>query len=184
MKRGLHHLVENYGALGGTPPRGFKREIIEIGKRRDGKPHKVSRWVPDSEAWDSAKKAWLMRASGSSYREIHESTHLYKNAGCYTTFYSNRIYLGELKFGEKVIQNYVPAMIDQHTWDLVQYQNKQNKQIRDSSNTNPGHSARVNSDYFLSGVAFCADCGSPLQCSFDRLFQWIPERILSLFWSE
>ena len=56
---------------------------------------------PDSEAWDSAKKAWLMRASGSSYREIHETTHLYKNAGCYTTFYFQPDLLGRIEIWRK-----------------------------------------------------------------------------------
>ena len=109
-----------FGALSRIPPRGFKREIFEIGKRRDDRPHKVARWVPDPESWETAKLAWEMRSAGASYREINNVTHLYILVSGYRAFFENRLYLGEMVFADKVIKDYVPAMIDQRTWNLAQ----------------------------------------------------------------
>lgn len=163
VKRGLNHIVLQYGAVPGTPPLGFKREPINLGKRRDGTEHIVHRWVPDPEFWDRCRRAWEMRANGASYRKIHETLHLYGSNNSYTTFFRNRIYLGELAFGDMVIQDYAPALVDQETWDRVQAMNRRRANIQQSGKNNPeDHPRRQRSRYLLSGLAYCARCGSPL----------------------
>jgi DNA invertase Pin-like site-specific DNA recombinase len=48
-KRGLWDLVQKYGCVPGTPPRGFKREPVHLGHRRDKTEHIAHKWVPDPE---------------------------------------------------------------------------------------------------------------------------------------
>lgn len=157
VKRGLHHLVEQYGGLGGTPPRGFKREPVNLGNRRDGTPHIVHRWSPDPELWDRCKLAWQMRSTGASYRQIHAATGIYTSINSYKTFYDNRLYLGELCFGDKTITDYVEPMIDQVTWNAVQLLKKKH-----SVNSPRNHPRRMSSRFLLSGILRCAKCGSPM----------------------
>ena len=160
VKRGLHHLVKNYGAMPGTPACGFKREKVNLGKRRDGTAHIVSKWVPDPEIWDRCKKAWQMRASGESYRRIHEVTRIYSSKNSYSGFFRNRIYLGELQYGDVVIN--VEPMVDQQTWDAVQALNKINAG-NNTINRKDGsaiHPRRANSNFILSGKVFCAKCSA------------------------
>ena len=106
VKRGLSDLVRTHGALPGTPPRGFKREPVQIGARRDGRPHIVHRWVPDPELVPMVQQAFALRAAGASLNEIHQTTALYNSLNSYTTFFSNRLYIGILEFGDLTIENY------------------------------------------------------------------------------
>ena len=165
VKRGLHHNFDQYGAMPGTPPRGFKREILDLGKRRDGSAHQVSRWVPDPETWQRCKTAWKMRAEGQSYRAINSRTQLYKSVNCYKTFFENRLYLGELHFGERVIEHYVEPMVDQGTWELVQRINQKNKVEQLTRPDNPQHPRRLGSSFLLSGLIYCSRCGAPMNGS-------------------
>jgi len=161
VKRGLHHLLTAYGALPGTPPRGFKRQPVEIGKRRDGSAHIGSRWVPDPALWEQCRRAWQMRAAGVSIREIHKELHLFSARTSYTAFYTNRLYLGELRYSDLIIENYAEPLIDQHTWDAVQAINQtnwiENDPHRRSEKTHP---RRISSDFMLSGLLHCPRCGS------------------------
>lgn len=162
VKRGLHHNLKTHGAVGGTPPRGFTRKQFKIGTHRNGQVHLVSRWVPDPETWDRAKLAWQMRAAGASLNEIRKATgNLYTTNSGLQHFFRNRLYIGELCYGGQVIPDYVEPMIDQNTWDRVQAINE----ARSIKNTpagidNPHHPRRKKSTYLLSGLVYCAHCGS------------------------
>ena len=57
IKRGLHALTRLRYAPGGNPPRGYRAEKVAIGKRRDGRPHVVSRWLEDEETGPLAHSA-------------------------------------------------------------------------------------------------------------------------------
>jgi Site-specific recombinases, DNA invertase Pin homologs len=164
VRRGLQHNFKQYGAMPGFPPRGFKRETRDIGSRRDGSPHSISRWVPDPLWWERCKQAWKMRASGISIHEIHRQLHLFKSLSSYTTFFTNRLYLGELKYGETTIQNYTEAMITQEEWDLVQADHLVNSEIHKPSPKQKvlNHPRRSGSSFLLSGLLFCPYCGSPM----------------------
>jgi DNA invertase Pin-like site-specific DNA recombinase len=157
--RGQHHLVNAHGALGGTPPRGFKRQVITIGSRRDGKPHQVAKWVPDPETWEVCRLAWQMRAAGATYPEISAATHLYKSKNCWVDFFTNRLYLGELSFGGELIKNYCEPLIDQATWDTVQAIRADRSRSFHPGHGDPHHPRRAHSTFLLSGIAHCAICG-------------------------
>jgi len=164
VKRGLHHLVTNYQAIPGTPPRGFKREIMTIGKHRDGRIHQVSRWVPDPELWDKCKEAWRMRAQGIPFHVINRKLALFGSINSYTTFFTNRLYLGEMHYGNVVIKDYAEPMVTQEMWDMVQsYAHKNTKKENPmSGDDNRLHPRRAGSSFLLSGLAYCTRCGSLL----------------------
>ena len=163
VRRGLSDLVTTHGAVPGIPPRGFKRKPIEIGARRNGRPHIVHRWVADPELAPVVQQAFALRAAGVSLNEIHTITQLYNSLNSYTTFFANKLYIGILEFGELTIQNYCDPIIDADTWDAVQRRVKQHSAHHNL--TEPGsrsHPRRTVSRYLLSGLAYCARCGSPL----------------------
>ena len=162
VKRGLHHLVSQYHAIPGTPPRGFKREVFIIGNHRDGSEHKAARWVPDPDAWDLCHEAWMLRAQGMPIRQIHQRLHLFGAISSYIWFYRNRIYLGEMKYGQILIKDYAQPMITQEVWDMVQALNQKNAEIYNPAKgvENPHHPRRANSNYLLSGLLYCVRCGS------------------------
>ena len=161
VKRGLHHNVKTHGAIGGTPPRGFRRgEPIHLGTRRNGQPHIVHRWEPDPELVPLVKRAFRMRINGASYPEIEKETGLYRSKTGWHHFFSNPIYKGELHYGHQVIPDYCEAIVDPQTWEAVQ---KMNTNPLLEKGVNPGvHPRAKNSDYILTGLLTCALCGAPM----------------------
>lgn len=162
VKRGQRHLLEQYGAIGGTPPRGFKREPVHIADRRDGRPHIVHRWVPDPDLADTIRLAWKMRAEGDSYHKINTATRLYGSLNSYRTFFCNRLYIGELVVSGTVIEDYCDPIIDRETWNAVQHINTKRARYDHIRTGAKNHPSRGNSSFLLSGLAFCAQCGAPL----------------------
>src|SRR3990172_5043384 len=162
VKRGLRELVEQYGGVPGTPPRGFRREKLEVGKRRDGQPHIVHRWVPRADdEWERCRLAWELRAKGATLAEIRRRTRLYKSNNSYHRFFRNRIYLGVLEFGPLTIPGYCEALISEETWNLVQDMNQRNtltNNLADGQAAN--HPNRRRGSYLLSGLARCGLCGA------------------------
>jgi site-specific DNA recombinase len=159
VKRGLNDMVRNNGGVPGTPPRGFKRERLEIGKHRSGEPRVVHKWVPDPETLPFVKKAWAMRAEGQSYQAIMQALpNLYKSRNCYPTFFSNPIYKGELHFGDQVIPNYCEPVVSHETWAKVQEMTP----VEPSTGEPKNHPRRKGGPYVLSGLAYCGLCGAPL----------------------
>jgi DNA invertase Pin-like site-specific DNA recombinase len=160
-QRGLRDLVQQYGCVPGTPPRGIKRTPVNLGARRDGADHIAHRWDPDP-AWTSRiKQAFQMLISGASLLQIHKETHLYKALNGYQTFFRNPIYIGTLKFGDQVIKNYCEAILDMDTWNAAQAiieRRRQKPNVRNSAS----HPRRQAATYLLSGLVYCAKCKSPL----------------------
>ena len=157
-KRGLRDLVQKHGCVPGTPPMGFKRAPIKIGQRRDGTDHIAHRWDPDPKLKHRIKQAFEMRAAGSTLKHIHKTTRLYSSLNSYKTFFTNRIYIGILEFGDLVIEGYCKPIIDLETWKTVQKIVTQYAKARATER----HPKRANSPYLLSGLLYCAQCGSPM----------------------
>jgi hypothetical protein len=101
-----------------------------------------------------------MRASGHTYDQIHAATGLYRSKNSWITFFSNKLYIGILEYGDLVIQDYCPPVVDRHTWDAVQ--KAQQRLRRKPTRGDPHHPRRTGKTYLLSGLAYCARCGSPL----------------------
>ena len=166
VKRGLRQLVQVYGCVPGIPPRGYKREKVVIGKRRDGSDHIGHRWVPDREMVPLIRRAFQMRAKGSPVREISEATGLYRSGNSFTTFFSNRIYIGILDYGDITVEDYCEPLIDKNTWDEVQRIGQRRKR----PHINKDHPRRISSPFILSGILYCHQCGSPM--SAYSIKQW------------
>lgn len=160
VKRALETNVRNGYSGGGFPPQGYMTEKVTIGKKRDGAPRVVSRWVPDPELFPLAILAWKMRSQGKSYGEITKATEgkLYTNAGCWSTFFNNETYLGVGKFGNVKIPDHHEAAVSLDEWQLVQKIRKE-KSARLFGLTHP---RRVKYPSLLSGLAVCIHCGSAM----------------------
>jgi DNA invertase Pin-like site-specific DNA recombinase len=157
-KRGLQDLFLVHHCVPGVPPRGFNRVPVDLGSRADGSRHVAHRWVPDPKLKAKVRTAFKMLAAGATLKEIHSATRLYGAINSYKTFFTNRIYIGVMKFGDVVDENYCKPIVDMNTWNKVQ------KIIHDRAQLplKQRHPRRANSVYLLSGFAKCAGCGSPL----------------------
>lgn len=167
-KRGLAALVTTQKADGsyegfapGSPPRGYKRQRVTIGVKRNGDPRQVSRWIPDPKYWARAQKAWAMRAAGASLAAIHRATHLYDGINTYTTFFRNKIYLGVFEFGELTLANFVPALCTPEQWEAV-HALTANPRPRDGHWAGRHPKQRSDNGYLLSGLLKCSLCGSAM----------------------
>lgn len=162
VKRGLRHLVEQYGCVPGVPPRGILRVPVVIGKRRDGRDHIAHRWELDPAWKGQVLKAFEMKSQGVSLDAIRDETGLYKNRNSYKTFFTNKIWLGILEYGEDlVIENYCEPVVSQELWDQVQGQLEAYAQ-RQHMNSDRLHPRRKSSRYLLSGLVLCPRCGGAM----------------------
>ncbi|NJL56040.1 recombinase family protein [bacterium] len=149
------------GIRPGGVPTGFKGERIQIGVyerkkgRTSGEPRIVQRLVPDPETWDRCYLAWQMRHEGAGYAEIHKATRLFKNANGYDTFFSNLIYTGDIIYGGKLYENFVPALIPREWFEAEQKRQAENAKKHNGkqmdSNLEP---RRRGAGYLLSGLVF------------------------------
>jgi site-specific DNA recombinase len=150
VKRGLAHIVQTLGAIPGRPPTGFLRQAVDAGRRRDGSPHILHRWAPDPAQIDTIRLAYTMRARRATLQQVHAATRLCGSLNSYTTFFRNPLYRGELHYADLVIPNYCDPIVDEATWHAAQ------------SIPQPTHPRRAHSQYLLSGLVYCAQCGSPM----------------------
>jgi len=162
VTRAIHSLVNQGYSSGGTPPRCYLAEKVQIGAMRDGTPRVVSRWIPDPDLWELGKLAWKLRAEGKSYGQIQEVTggRLYQSVGSWNSFFANESYLGIGKCGDEKIPNHHPAMIEKETWDAVQALRRSHPKHgpKDSNN----HPRRIAAPSLLVGMLFCEHCGSAM----------------------
>lgn len=159
-KRGLRDLVQKHGCVPGTPPRGFKREIVHIGERRDKSEHIAHKWVPDPDFKTRVKKAFKMRAQGHPLKIIHAKTQLFGSRNSYLTFFTNPLYIGELHYADLVIRDYCKPMVSKDIWDKVQLiiADLAQKQKTRASKRHPRRQSGV---YLLSGISKCGECNAP-----------------------
>jgi DNA invertase Pin-like site-specific DNA recombinase len=162
VKRGLASLVRDHGCIPGTPPVGFIRTPVTIGKRRDGSPHIAHRWDPDPNLIPVIQEAFRLLISGASLDQIRTATHLYTTVSSYQSFFRNPLYTGRLNYGAIVIEDYCPSIIDFSTWTAAQTIIAARSQPGHLTGDNPTHPRRRNSIYLLSGLVHCALCGSTM----------------------
>lgn len=150
------------GLTPAPPPMGFKRESLQIGifhrkkGRAAGTPRIMNRLVPDPATWDRCYLAWKMRHEGSQIGDIHKATKLFKNTNGYTTFFDNRIYIGEYEYGGKTYVDFVPAMIPKEWFDLEQERRAERAHKVAGEKVRPEYEPRrVSSEHLLSGLVFC-----------------------------
>lgn len=159
-QRGLQTIARLGFAPGGFPPRGYLAEELEV--EIEGKKRSVRRWIPDPEYWDAARKAWEMRAAGASLVEIAAATRLYSDQGVFTTFFSNRTYLGVRKCGEILIENAHEPLITPDIWQAVQSRRTPHGPQRRGQPWPDDHPRRASSSFLLSGLLYCEHCGAAM----------------------
>ncbi|HEX9596015.1 MAG TPA: recombinase family protein, partial [Anaerolineales bacterium] len=168
VKRGLRHLVEQYGCVPGVPPRGIRRVPVVIGKRRDGREHVAHRWEPDPAWVGRVRQAFELKAQGASLDTIRRETGLYRSVNSYKTFFTNKIWLGILEYGaEVVIVDYCEPVITQALWERVQVRLREHAQ-KQHVHSDRLHPRRKNSRFLLSGLVFCPRCGSAFSGSTSK----------------
>jgi site-specific DNA recombinase len=150
------------GVMPGGVPTGFKGERIQVGiynrkkGRTAGEPRIVQRIVPDPQMWDRCYLAWEMRHSGAPYGEIHAATRLFKNINGYDTFFSNLIYTGNLEYGGKLYEGFVPPLIPKEWFDTEQHRRAERAKKRNGKKMDRNmEPRRVGSEYLLSGLVTC-----------------------------
>lgn len=158
-KRGLLHIVRQ-GAMPGTPPTGFMREPINTTSEQ-GVTRTLHRWVPNPDFIPRIQKAFQMRAAKVSLLEINQETRLFRSLNSYKTFFTNKIYIGVLKYGDEVFESYCEPIVDMEIWNAVQDVTKQfAKHSHMKSETD--HPRRKSSGHLLSGLLRCGRCNAPM----------------------
>lgn len=160
-KDGLRSLVAQ-GAVPGVPPRGFKREPLITINPRTGQERKNHRWVPDPKLIHRVRKAFEMRAARMSLNEINKATKLFVTINSYSTFFTNKLFIGTLVYGGIVYENYCKPIISQELWDQVQIVQAEYQLSQNVKEGKANHPRRQASDFLLSGLARHTKCGSPL----------------------
>ena len=155
--RGLRDLVRQ-GAVSGVPPVGIMRVPLKVVSSQ-GVERTAHRWQPDPAYRLRIRRAFEMRAEGKSLAQIHTETKLYKTKETYTRLFSNPIYIGRLKFGELVIENYCEAVVPRKVWDKVQVIVEKNLSRRHLQSAT-AHPRQAKGTFALSGIVRCARCGS------------------------
>jgi site-specific DNA recombinase len=171
-RRGLLFIVGLKGAGGnyigifpGRPPTCFRGEPYDTGLRRnDGRPRIVQRLAPDSETWARGQRAFEMRAERASYDQVQAECRLFHAryvSSCYHSFFRNEIYLGRLRYGGHVFENFVSALTTPEIWEAVQklfYKQPRKGQTFPVNKIHP-KTGRAEA-YLLSGLCRCAFCQS------------------------
>jgi hypothetical protein len=99
--------------------------------------------------------AFEMRAHGATLKQIIAATHLFPVVNSWKTFFNNRIYIGILKYGDLIIDDYCEPMVTVEVWDQVQAVNQRHAKI--TADYNP---RRDGSSFLFSGLLHCQECGS------------------------
>ena len=157
VKSGLRAVLEKYKAMPGFPPRGFMREPIEIGVHRNGKPRIVNKWIPDPDLVPTVRLAFEMRARGGTLKQIMDATRLFSAINSFTTFFTNRLYMGILEYGDLVIDDYCDPIVPPEVWRKAQEVGAARAKINQDNNPR-----RIASRFIFSGLVYCQHCGSPL----------------------
>jgi DNA invertase Pin-like site-specific DNA recombinase len=157
VKSGSRAVLEKYKVIGGFPPRGFMRERVEMGIHRNGKPRIGYKWIPDPDLIPTVRLAFEMRARGATVEQIIQATHLYEGVNSYTTFFTNRLYMGVFEYGDLIIPDYCEPIVTAELWNQVQELGRTRAHITKENNPR-----RISSLFLFSGLIFCQHCGAPM----------------------
>jgi len=162
IKRGVYYIVSVHHAYPyPRPPVGYRKTPVEIGARRDGRPHIISRLEPDPETAPRVARAFEMRAAGYSVAEAMLETRLSANRVSYCYMLVNKIYIGVFECGDLSIDNYCAPLVDLDTFNKVQDIAQSWSEWRAGVETT-AHPRRVASPFLLSGLLRCGLCGKSM----------------------
>jgi DNA invertase Pin-like site-specific DNA recombinase len=170
VARGQKYLAAVHRAFPlGKVPTGLKRVPLEIGKRRDGKPHIVSRLEPDPATASLVLQAYELRAAGATYQEIHNATRLFHSKPSYSKMLRHQIYIGLFTYQDLTIDDFCPPIIPLALWQAVQ-------RINADWESRRLNSRRQTSRFLLSGLLYCQVCGHPMTGKTTHAPRWPTSR--------
>ncbi|MBX3048406.1 MAG: recombinase family protein [Anaerolineales bacterium] len=169
IRRGLHFVAREYGILPGhRAPIGFRRELVNVGQRRDGSQHTGYRPVIDPNTAPLVAEAFRMRAAGATIKSIHKKLQLHTSRNGYSKMFRRQLYIGHLVIGkganQTIVENYCDPIVDQATWDAVQAISH----LASDRVKNRTHPRILGSSLILSGLVFCLDCQTSMVGSRSR----------------
>jgi hypothetical protein len=104
--RGLHDLERNHGCVPGDPLTGFVRKPVNVGVHRDNNERIAHRWEPNHDYILRIQSAIVMRAEGKISVRFKKPQNYLARSIPTKRFFTNKIYIGILEFGELVIPDY------------------------------------------------------------------------------
>lgn len=154
IKRGLKENALKGINNGGRTAFGYQLVGEEAGPKR---------YAPDPVTAPYVREIFLRYADGDTTKSIARDlnqrgiTTNYGGKIRYSTIaaiLANRIYLGEYHYGDVIIANAFPALIDENTFDRAQARLKKNKHTPAAG--------KADEKYLLTTKLFCGDCGAPM----------------------
>lgn len=144
------------GIMPGPTPTGFIGQRVVTGVNRRGEVREAQRLVPDPEIAPLIRMAWEMRYRGAQIKAIHQATTLFRNASSYSRMFANRIYTGDLDYGGKRYENFVPALIPREWFEVEQQRIAARSEMAAGRKAAPDyHPRRAASRHILSGLVKC-----------------------------
>lgn len=156
IRSGFRHVITAHqGYPQRQPPLGYQKDPIQIGTRRDGRPHIISRLIPDPAIAPVVQEAFRRRAAGATYAEIHNALHLTAYHVSLSRILNDPIYIGTFQYGGQEYRSFCPPLIPQELWEKVQSINQERR-----SRFGYNHPRTLRSRFVLTGLIFCDYCGS------------------------
>lgn len=156
VRSGFRYVISAHGGYPNRlPPLGYRKEPVQIGKRRDGSPHLTSRLVPDPATAPLVRAAFEARANGDTYAEIHNRLHLTRHHISLNRLMRNPVYIGTLRFSGQEYPGFCAPIVPAETWQAAQQVNNAR-----SKKFGYDHPRRTRSRFLLTGILHCARCGS------------------------
>ncbi len=145
VKRGQYESIQKKTTLGGAPLYGYTIKD----KRITINPEQAEIVKTMFDMYSKGESAFDI-ANSLKYKGILNNKGNYFIPNCIMNMLKNKKYIGILKFGDYLIEDYYPAIIKKSTFDLVQEKISLNKR-------NPAR-LKAKETYLLSGKIFCGYC--------------------------
>lgn len=169
----LEGMAEYYSAeLSVKIKRGLKENALKgvnnggrtaFGYQLKGDKGGPKHYEPDPLTAPIVREIFHRYADGDEIKDIRDDlnargfTTNYGGAFRYTTLsvmLGNRLYIGEYRYSDVVVENCIPALVDKTTFDTVQRRRERNKRAPAAK--------KATDQYLLTTKLFCGDCGSPM----------------------
>jgi site-specific DNA recombinase len=138
-------------------PIGYKKEFVQVGTFRDGRPRLAGRLILDPETAPVVRAAFEARAAGRTYTEIHHDYPITTYSVSLHRILLNKIYIGTLHFGGQEYPGFCDPLVSTETWTAAQTIN----QAR-ASRFGYNHPRALRSRFVLTGLLRCARCGASM----------------------
>ncbi len=120
VSRSLRNNFEQFKVLPGRPPRGLMRVPVILPPKKDGSERIGHRWEMDPLVAPSIRRAFELKAGGSSNYQIMRELPFYKNDSSLRDVFRRSIYHGSMTYSGVTLENYCQPIITRDLWQQVQ----------------------------------------------------------------